>query len=98
MWHVSGVMVRSSLWLRFKNIMPMPDDDVSVLFCTISSVSIFYQFSKYIFLTLYLGTLIRYLDKMFLYNQIILYRHGHSIFIQLHGFGHYSMLLTHGIQ
>lgn len=36
---VLGVLIRSSLWLRFKNIMPLPDDDVSVLFCSIISVS-----------------------------------------------------------
>ncbi|XP_045445928.1 G-protein coupled receptor 143-like [Melitaea cinxia] len=32
-----GVLVRSSLWLQYKNIMPMPNDDVSVLFCSIIS-------------------------------------------------------------
>lgn len=37
---IPGVLVRSSLWLKYKNIMPLPDDDVSVLFCSITSVSI----------------------------------------------------------
>ncbi|KAL0842140.1 hypothetical protein ABMA28_014316 [Loxostege sticticalis] len=49
----SGVLVRSSLWLRFKNIMPMPDDDVSVLFCTMISAWTQYFYTATWFWTLF---------------------------------------------
>ncbi|XP_028156609.1 G-protein coupled receptor 143-like [Ostrinia nubilalis] len=48
-----GVLVRSSLWLRFKNIMPMPDDDVSVLFCSIISAWTQYFYTATWFWTLF---------------------------------------------
>ncbi|KAJ2952704.1 hypothetical protein O0L34_g7046 [Tuta absoluta] len=48
-----GVLVRSSLWLRYKNIMPMPDDDVSVLFCSIISAWTQYFYTVTWFWTLF---------------------------------------------
>ncbi|XP_026329937.1 G-protein coupled receptor 143-like [Hyposmocoma kahamanoa] len=48
-----GVLVRSALWLRFKNIMPMPDDDVSVLFCSIVSAWTQYFYTVTWFWTLF---------------------------------------------
>lgn len=49
----SGVLVRSSLWLKYKNIMPMPGDDVSVLFCSIISAWIQYFYTATWFWTLF---------------------------------------------
>ncbi|XP_041977013.1 G-protein coupled receptor 143-like [Aricia agestis] len=48
-----GVLIRSSLWLQFKNIMPMPDDDVSVLFCTLISAWTQYFYTATWFWTLF---------------------------------------------
>ncbi|XP_049867680.1 G-protein coupled receptor 143-like [Pectinophora gossypiella] len=48
-----GVLVRSSLWLRYKNIMPMPDDDVSVLFCSLISAWTQYFYTVTWFWTLF---------------------------------------------
>ncbi|KAM3962990.1 G-protein coupled receptor 143 [Aphomia sociella] len=48
-----GVLVRSALWLRYKNIMPMPDDDVSVLFCSITSAWTQYFYTVTWFWTLF---------------------------------------------
>ncbi|XP_072943550.1 G-protein coupled receptor 143-like [Epargyreus clarus] len=48
-----GVLVRSSLWLRYKNIMPMPGDDVSVLFCSITSAWTQYFYTVTWFWTLF---------------------------------------------
>ncbi|XP_053625546.1 G-protein coupled receptor 143-like [Plodia interpunctella] len=48
-----GVLVRSSLWLKYKNIMPMPDDDVSVLFCSIISAWTQYFYTATWFWTLF---------------------------------------------
>ncbi|XP_060810849.1 G-protein coupled receptor 143 [Amyelois transitella] len=49
----SGVLIRSSLWLRYKNIMPMPDDDVSVLFCSLISAWTQYFYTATWFWTLF---------------------------------------------
>ena len=35
---LSGVFIRSALWVNFKSIMPMEDDTSSVVFCALSSV------------------------------------------------------------
>lgn len=48
-----GVLIRSSLWLRYKNIMPMPNDDVSVLFCSIISAWTQYFYTATWFWTLF---------------------------------------------
>lgn len=48
-----GVLVRSSLWLRYKNIMPLPNDDVSVLFCSITSAWTQYFYTVTWFWTLF---------------------------------------------
>ncbi|OWR44173.1 G-protein coupled receptor 143-like isoform X1 [Danaus plexippus] len=48
-----GVLVRSSLWLQYKNIMPMPNDDVSVLFCSIISAWTQYFYTATWFWTLF---------------------------------------------
>ncbi|VVC99256.1 unnamed protein product [Leptidea sinapis] len=48
-----GVLVRSSLWLRYKNIMPLPDDDVSVLLCTLTSAWTQYFYTATWFWTLF---------------------------------------------
>ncbi|XP_059057105.1 G-protein coupled receptor 143-like [Achroia grisella] len=48
-----GVLVRSALWLQYKNIMPMPDDDVSVLFCSIISAWTQYFYTATWFWTLF---------------------------------------------
>ncbi|KAG6442618.1 hypothetical protein O3G_MSEX002431 [Manduca sexta] len=53
----SGVLVRSSLWLRYKSIMPMPDDDVSVLFCSIISA-----WTQYFYTATWLWTLFYAID------------------------------------
>lgn len=51
----SGVLVRSALWLRYKNIMPMPDDNISVLFCSITSAWTQYFYTVSWFWTLFYG-------------------------------------------
>ncbi|CAH2086385.1 unnamed protein product [Euphydryas editha] len=48
-----GVLIRSSLWLQYKNIMPMPNDDVSVLFCSIISAWTQYFYTATWFWTLF---------------------------------------------
>ncbi|XP_045491369.1 G-protein coupled receptor 143-like [Colias croceus] len=48
-----GVLVRSSFWLRYKNIMPLPDDEFSVLFCSISSAWTQYFYTATWFWTLF---------------------------------------------
>ncbi|CAH0720910.1 unnamed protein product, partial [Brenthis ino] len=48
-----GVLVRSSLWLQYKNIMPMPNDDVSVLFCSIISAWTQYFYTATWFWTMF---------------------------------------------
>ncbi|CAH0406451.1 unnamed protein product [Chilo suppressalis] len=48
-----GVLLRSSLWLKFKNIMPMPEDDMSVLFCSIISAWTQYFYTASWFWTLF---------------------------------------------
>ncbi|CAG4989476.1 unnamed protein product [Parnassius apollo] len=48
-----GVLVRSSLWLRYKTIMPLPDDDISVLFCSITSAWTQYFYTATWFWTLF---------------------------------------------
>jgi hypothetical protein len=35
-----GVFARSTIWINYKNIMPAVEDDSSVVFCAISSVSV----------------------------------------------------------
>ncbi|KAJ0180579.1 hypothetical protein K1T71_003983 [Dendrolimus kikuchii] len=49
----SGVLVRSALWLRYKNIMPMPDDNISVLFCSVTSAWTQYFYTVSWFWTLF---------------------------------------------
>ncbi|XP_052757533.1 G-protein coupled receptor 143-like isoform X2 [Galleria mellonella] len=48
-----GILLRSALWLQYKNIMPMPDDDVSVLFCSIVSAWTQYFYTATWFWTLF---------------------------------------------
>ncbi|CAH2237841.1 jg9775 [Pararge aegeria aegeria] len=48
-----GVLIRSSLWLQYKSIMPMPNDDVSVLFCSIISAWTQYFYTATWFWTLF---------------------------------------------
>ncbi|KPJ06129.1 G-protein coupled receptor 143 [Papilio machaon] len=48
-----GVLVRSSLWLRYKSIMPLPDDEISVLFCSITSAWTQYFYTATWFWTLF---------------------------------------------
>ncbi|CAH2073787.1 unnamed protein product, partial [Iphiclides podalirius] len=48
-----GVLVRSSLWLQYKSIMPLPDDETSVLFCSISSAWTQYFYTATWFWTLF---------------------------------------------
>ncbi|XP_063531063.1 G-protein coupled receptor 143-like [Cydia strobilella] len=49
----SGVLIRSSLWLKYKTIMPMPDDGFSVLFCSITSAWTQYFYTATWFWTLF---------------------------------------------
>ncbi|XP_068629810.1 G-protein coupled receptor 143-like isoform X2 [Battus philenor] len=48
-----GVLMRSSLWLRYKSIMPLPDDETSVLFCSITSAWTQYFYTATWFWTLF---------------------------------------------
>ncbi|KAI8434913.1 hypothetical protein MSG28_003387 [Choristoneura fumiferana] len=49
----SGVLIRSSLWLKYKTIMPMPDDGLSVIFCSITSAWTQYFYTATWFWTLF---------------------------------------------
>ncbi|CAH4029649.1 G-protein coupled receptor 143-like isoform X1 [Pieris brassicae] len=48
-----GVLVRSSFWLKYKNILPLPDDNISVLFCSITSAWTQYFYTATWFWTLF---------------------------------------------
>lgn len=52
-----GVLIRSISWLRYKNIMPMANDEINVLFCAITSA-----WTQYFYTATWLWTLFYAID------------------------------------
>ncbi|KAF2882378.1 hypothetical protein ILUMI_23798 [Ignelater luminosus] len=59
-----GVLIRASLWLHYKNILPEMNDNYSVFFCTITSAWI-----QYFYTATWMWTLCYAIDMRFILHQ-----------------------------